>query len=79
MAAGDDGVGAQDGEKELDRRTYEQEDDDVGRCFGGLRFTISLSSTLFISSIELSETKVHEPEIRALLGTFWSQGAPFQS
>ena len=33
MAAGDDGVGAEDGEEELDGRTHQQEHDDVGRCF----------------------------------------------
>jgi len=29
----------------------------------------SVSSSLFLSSLELSDTKVKEPEIRALLGT----------
>ena len=34
MAAGDDGVRPENGEQELDRRTHEQEHDDVGRWFG---------------------------------------------
>ena len=37
--------------------------------FGGQARTFSSSSSLLLSSLELSDTRVYEPEIQALLGT----------
>jgi len=49
-----------------------------GPGFGTSGFGVT-SCSLLLSSLELSDTKVYEPEIRALLGTgshFWFWGLP---